>query len=68
MNVQFVPELDGVVSLFSRAATAASLYVHLLCINLFTARWLMFDGGPPAHHIPRADMIYAVLQHNFTLS
>ena len=24
--------------------TAASLWVHLLFINLFAARWIMFDG------------------------
>lgn len=44
MNVQFVPKLAGIVQLFSRVPTAASLWLHLLCINLFTARWIMFDG------------------------
>ena len=34
---QFLPSLPGIVMLFSRAATAASLGVHLLCINLFAA-------------------------------
>lgn len=44
MNVQFVPKLAGIVQLFSRAPTAASLWLHLLSINLFSARWIMFDG------------------------
>lgn len=44
MKVQFVPELAGIVQLFSRVPTAASLWLHLLSINLFAARWIMFDG------------------------
>ena len=37
-NPQFFPALAGVAELFSRPATAASLWVHLLVINLFAAR------------------------------
>lgn len=44
LAVQFVPKLEGIVHLFSRMPTAASLWVHLLFINLFAARWIMFDG------------------------
>jgi len=44
MSVQFVPKLEGIVQLFSRNVTAASLWIHLLSINLFAARWIMFDG------------------------
>ncbi len=43
--MQFVPQLVGIVRLFSRVPTAASLWLHLLSINLFAARWIMFDGG-----------------------
>ena len=37
-NPQFFPALAGVAELFSRPATAASVWVHLLVINLFAAR------------------------------
>ena len=37
-NPQFCPALTGVAELFSRPATAASVWVHLLVINLFAAR------------------------------
>jgi hypothetical protein len=43
-NPQFFPQLAGIVALFSRAPTAASLWVHLLAINLFAARAVFFDG------------------------
>ena len=48
---QFFPSLDGIVKLFSRPATAASLWIHLLCINLFAARWAYFDGAHHSHHV-----------------
>jgi hypothetical protein len=41
---QFFPELPGISALFSRAATAASLWVHLLAVNLFAARAFFLDG------------------------
>ena len=41
---QFFPKLEGIVSLFSRGITAASLWVHLLAINLFSARTTLRDG------------------------
>mmetsp|Transcript_85 Transcript_85/g.265 ORF Transcript_85/g.265 Transcript_85/m.265 type:complete len:255 (-) Transcript_85:56-820(-) len=50
---QFFPELSGISTLFSRAVTAASLWVHLLTINLFTARHVFLDGfscGVPTRH------------------
>lgn len=37
-NPQFFPALRGVAELFSRPATAASVWVHLLVINVFAAR------------------------------
>lgn len=37
-NPQFFPALAGVAELFSRPATALSVWVHLLVINLFAAR------------------------------
>lgn len=33
------------MSLFSRGVTAASLWVHLLAINLFSARTTLRDGA-----------------------
>ena len=33
------------MSLFSRGVTAASLWVHLLAINLFSARTILRDGA-----------------------
>ncbi len=44
MQVQWIPQLTGIQQLFSRVPTAASLWVHLLAINMFAARWIMFDG------------------------
>jgi hypothetical protein len=43
-NPQFFPSLSGIVTLFSRVATAASLWVHILAINLFAAREIYLDG------------------------
>ena len=45
LQVQWIPQLAGIQQLFSRAPTAASLWVHLLAINMFAARWIMFDGA-----------------------
>ena len=45
-NPQFFPKLDGIMSLFSRVVTAASLWVHLLAINLFSARTILQEGSP----------------------
>eukprot|EP00873_Tetraselmis_striata_P005178 jgi/Tetstr1/425442/TSEL_015889.t1 len=41
---QFFPSLDGISQLFSRSLTAASLWLHLLSINLFAARHVFLDG------------------------
>lgn len=41
---QFIPSLSGVATLFSRLTTAASLWVHLLFINLFAARHVFREG------------------------
>lgn len=43
-NPQFFPSLAGIVTLFSRVATAASLWVHILAINVFAAREIYLDG------------------------
>ncbi len=43
-NPQFFPSLQGIGQLFSRLITAASLWVHLLAINLFAARAVYLDG------------------------
>ena len=42
---QFFPKLEGIMSLFSRGVTAASLWVHLLAINLFSARTILREGA-----------------------
>jgi len=44
-NPQFIPRLEGIMSLFSRVVTAASLWVHLLAINLFSARTILREGA-----------------------
>lgn len=41
---QFFPSLAGISLLFSRAATGASLWVHLLAANLFAARSAYLEG------------------------
>ncbi len=43
-NPQFVPKLEGIQFLFSQTITAASLWVHLLSINLFAARTAYLQG------------------------
>ena len=52
-NPQFFPKIQGIATLFSRVTTTASLWVHLLCINIFAAHHLMWEGisrGIPTHH------------------
>lgn len=44
-NPQFLPELRGIMVLFSRLLTAASLWVHLLATNLFAARAVYLQGA-----------------------
>lgn len=44
-NPQFFPSLAGIGQLFSRLITSASLWVHLLAINLFAARQVYLDGA-----------------------
>ncbi len=46
-NPQFFPKLEGIMGLFSRTITAASLWVHLLSINLYAARTAYLQGGHP---------------------
>lgn len=46
---QFIPSLEGIVTLFSRFVTAASLWVHLVAINTFAATRTFLEGAyPPA--------------------
>ncbi|EIE24380.1 hypothetical protein COCSUDRAFT_83684 [Coccomyxa subellipsoidea C-169] len=52
-NPQFFPKLEGIMGLFSRTITAASLWVHLLSINLYAARTAYLQGlqnGVPTRH------------------
>lgn len=44
-NPQFFPRVAGIATLFSRLTTAASLWVHLLCINLFAAHSILKQGN-----------------------
>ncbi|KAK9867083.1 hypothetical protein WJX84_008592 [Apatococcus fuscideae] len=48
LKPQFLPKISGVQELFSRHITAASLMVHLSCINLFAARSILLKGGHSA--------------------
>ena len=41
---QYVPSLEGIVTLFSRFITAASLWVHLVAINTFAATRTFLQG------------------------
>lgn len=43
-NPQFMPKLEGIQFLFSQTITAASLWVHILSINLFAARTAYLQG------------------------
>jgi len=52
-NPQFVPKLEGIQFLFSQTITAASLWVHLLSINLFAARTAYLQGT--LHTLPLSD-------------
>eukprot|EP00884_Botryococcus_braunii_P021381 jgi/Botrbrau1/7927/Bobra.9_2s0091.2 len=42
---QFMPSIAGISTLFSRILTAASLWVHILAINLFAARTVYMEGS-----------------------
>lgn len=42
---QFIPSLNGIAKLFSRLTTAASLWVHLLAINLHAASKIYLEGA-----------------------
>jgi hypothetical protein len=51
---QFMPSIHGIAVLFSRFITAASLWVHLLAINLFAARSVLLEGTVlPSMHLLR---------------
>ena len=59
-NPQFFPNITGIATLFSRTATTASLWIHVLCINVFAAHTLMWKGidmGIPTHHTIVMSMI-----------
>ncbi|KAK9806537.1 hypothetical protein WJX73_008503 [Symbiochloris irregularis] len=43
-KLQFLPSLQGISSLFSRATTAASLWLHLICINMFMGRSIYMEA------------------------
>lgn len=51
-NPQFLPKLEGIASLFGRLPVTASWVLHIMCVNLFSARWCLLDGrcGPQALH------------------
>lgn len=72
-NPQFFPKIQGIATLFSRVTTTASLWVHLLCINIFAAHHLMWDGisrGIPTHHTILLSILcgpIGLLSHGLTL-
>ena len=37
-NPQYFPKLDGIMTLLSRRVTAASAWLHLMCINFFVGK------------------------------
>lgn len=49
-NPQFIPKLEGISTLFSRLTTAASVWVHILIINLFMARQSYLEGEIFIYH------------------
>ncbi|KAK4361517.1 hypothetical protein RND71_020469 [Anisodus tanguticus] len=43
-NTSWIPELAGIAKMFSRDMTLASVWIHLLTIDLFAARQVYRDG------------------------
>ena len=63
-NPQFFPKIQGIATLFSRATTTASLWVHLLCVNIFSAHALLWKGVSmdiPTHHTILIAMVFGPL-------
>ncbi len=63
-NPQFFPNIKGIATLFSRATTTASLWVHVVCINIFSAHTLMWKGidlGIPTQHTILVSMVFGPL-------
>ena len=63
-NPQFFPKVQGIATLFSRATTTASLWVHLLCVNIFSAHALLSKGVSmdiPTHHTVLIAMVFGPL-------
>ena len=74
-----MPSLAGICTLFSRWATAASLWVHLLAVNMFAARemylegersgrvfcwwFLLVQGLPARHSVVLASGCFAAVLH-----
>eukprot|EP00798_Chlamydomonas_sp_ICE-L_P026753 gene26753-4328_t len=59
-----MPELDGMVTLFQRSATALSALVHLAAINLFLGRSVYLEGlerKTPTSHSLLLAMFFAPL-------
>ncbi|KAM7278117.1 hypothetical protein ACFE04_005251 [Oxalis oulophora] len=46
----WLPELAGIMKMFSRESTLISVWIHLLTIDLFAARQVFFDGLK--HEVP----------------
>ncbi len=82
-NPQFFPKLEGIQFLFSQMITAASLWVHLLSINLFAARTAYLQGrlytlplsdtitersAVPAGSLKTLKMLYLPMQYLCTLT
>lgn len=58
---QFLPSLSGISLLFSRTVTTASLWVHILAINLFAARaaYLQGEAAPTTNSPPTMQGVHA---------
>jgi len=50
-KVQFIPRLEGIMQLFQKPATAASLIVHLQAINLYLGRNIFLEGMCLCSHL-----------------
>lgn len=60
-NPQFFPRLDGIMTLLSRRATAASAWMHVACINFFVGRHAALRaaaGGWPVFHTLALTLVF----------
>ncbi|CAG9464243.1 unnamed protein product [Pedinophyceae sp. YPF-701] len=55
-NPQFFPTVETMSTLFARPLTAASLWLHILTVNVLAARWALVEAVEwPLHTRPEAE-------------